>query len=139
MARDYDAVPLYLAARETVPFGWDGADDGVQDCLRFVMDGVRAQTGRDAMAAVRGRYRNRAEAEALIAGYGSLRKLVRAGLEGVRPAFARRGDVGMVMGPDGPTLGLLDGEHVICLKGPEGEAGYTRFPREALKAAWRAD
>ena len=138
MTRDYDAVAPYLELRERMPFGWNGRDPRVQECLRFVMDGVQAQTGVDPIPEIRGRYRDQAEAEAIIAGYGSLRKLVRAHLKGVRPAFARRGDVGMVRGPLGQTLGLIEGEHVVCLAGPEGAAGYVRFPRSDLVAAWSA-
>lgn len=138
MIRNYDALPAYLERRARTPFGWNGKSRKQQECFRFVMDGVRAQTRRDPIPAIRGAYRNKAEAEAIIAEHGSLRKLVRAHLSGIRPAFAKRGDVGMVKGSEGLTLGLIEGEHVVCLAGPEGSAGYVRISREALVAAWSA-
>lgn len=137
--RDHDAASAHVIARDDVPFGWDGTDPGVQDCLRFVMDGVLAQTGVDPIADLRGQWSDEASANVILSREGGLAKLVARRLTGTRPAFAQRGDVALVVHDGRLALGLVEGEFVVCLAGPEGVSGYARHPRAAMRRAWRAN
>lgn len=66
---------------------------GTADCCRFVADCIEAVTGHQPMAALS--YSTRAEAEALIASYGSLRDIMTA-LLGEPYAGAKDGDACMI-------------------------------------------
>jgi hypothetical protein len=85
---------------------------GCMDCTSWVADWVAARTGRDAMAAWRGRYRTRM-------GYRRLLRRVPGGLAGaaaqglagvgatpIDPAAALPGDVGIVETTDGPAMAI---------------------------------
>jgi len=85
---------------------------GGMDCTSWVADWVLARTGRDAMAAWRGRYRSRIGYRRLLrrepeglAGAAS-RGLAAIGAVRVSPVDARPGDVGIIETTDGPAMAI---------------------------------
>ncbi len=91
--------------------------EGEHDCALFLAGGVEAMTGEDYAAPYRGRYSTT---------LGGLRILKKAGFEDhvalaahhlkEKPvAFANVGDGAAVPTPDGPALGIVQGEGVYLL------------------------
>jgi len=102
----------YLAAAARRPF-----EEGTHDCALFFAGGAEAMTGVDHAEPYRGRYRTTR---------GGLRILRRDGFEDhialaahhfpAQPvAFAREGDGAAVSTPEGPALGIVQGEGVYVL------------------------
>jgi hypothetical protein len=118
------------------PFVW-----GQHDCCLFVADVVKAMTGMDMGADIRGRYDSREGAAALIAqttgggGFDALAALYadRYGFAEVAPGFAWRGDVALTDADLGPTLGIIIDSSV----GHLAPGGLTFLPRALVRRAWR--
>ncbi len=125
-ARLADVLATYQAAG----FAW-----GARDCFRLPQDVARAVTGRAIWPEVRPYHSAR----------GALQRLARHGFRGVGdafadvleeipPAFAQRGDVGVVI-EDGAEAGVV----VLGadLAGMAPDTGLTILPRARLARAFR--
>lgn len=111
-----------------------------RNCAFFAADAVRAMTGWDAAARVRGRMRTRRGAMAALARYGAadvaaLMAKVAAGrgLPEIAPGFAQRGDVVLVETERGPALGICTGRHAAV----PGRNGLVFNDMRAALKAWR--
>ncbi|WP_395674696.1 DUF6950 family protein [Inquilinus sp.] len=110
---------------------------GRMDCTSWVADWVLARTGRDAMAAWRGRYRSRAGYRRLLrrepdglAG-AAARGLAGVGARPVDPAAAQPGDVGIIETTDGPAMAIRGQLSWLAKTGD----GLWKCP--SATAAWR--
>lgn len=110
------------------------------DCALFAADAVRALTGWDAAARVRGRYRSRRDSKVALARYGAadvagLMAKVAAGrgLPEIAPGFAQRGDVVLVETERGPALGICTGRHAAV----PGRRGLVFNDLRRARKAWR--
>lgn len=118
----------YIAERNEQRFAWG---HGKQDCCSFANGGVIAMTGVDLMADIPA-YASAEEAD-LILSTTSLEELMDARLpRRETPAFAQRGDVGLALIKDTPTLMLVEG---LTIVGP-GLKRLEHLPRIALSIAW---
>ncbi len=118
----------YVAARDSQRFEW-GHDK--QDCCSFANGGVVAMTGVNLMADIPA-YASAEEADLILA-TTSLEELMDARLpRRESPAFAQRGDVGLAMINDTPSLMLVEGATIV---GP-GKRRLERLPRQMLLIAW---
>jgi len=120
-----------VAQRLTVPFVW-----GSNDCAAWVADAVAAQHGHDTLAELRGTRRNWREAKRQIKrGGGYAAAMARAGLPSVAPALAQRGDVVLLLQPDGPQalLAVCNGVAAMC----PSHQGLVAAPMAHAVAAWR--
>ena len=96
-----------VAERLTQPFGW-----GRLDCALWVGDCVRACTGHDPAAHVRGKYATAREAARLLRGFGDLADAAAAVLgPEIVPALAQPGDVGLIDNEGDPCLGVSWAPH----------------------------
>jgi hypothetical protein len=89
------------------PIAW-----GRYDCITRVADVCLAMTGVDPMADFRGEYSTEAEAAKLIVARGceDVAGLLAQAFPEVPPLMARRGDCGVVYGPDGvPAAVVIEG------------------------------
>jgi hypothetical protein len=93
---------------------------GRHDCALFAAGAVQAMTGTDPAADWRGRYRTLKGGLKAVrrAGYADHIALAAAVLPEVHPAFAAPGDLAVIGTPDGPALGVVQGEGVYVL-GPD--------------------
>jgi hypothetical protein len=121
-----------VQSRRARPFVW-----GQHDCGLFVADAVDAVTGWDPAAGLRGTYATRRGAYRALVPWGGLvgfaqHCAVQVGAETVRPAGAKRGDIGAVRFDAGPALGVVYG-FGIWVPGPRG---LVELPRERILTAW---
>lgn len=126
--RDLSALAAYIAAREAVPFAW-----GPNDCVTFAAGALRALTGIDRLNGIPPWNSERA-ALVFLKRRGGLAAAVSQVLTEIPPAHAHRGDVGIIMGPDGPIMMVIEG---MTLVGP-GPDGLMRRRRDALVRSWSA-
>ena len=126
--RDLSSLAAYIAAREAAPFAW-----GSNDCVTFAAGAVLALTGRDPLADLPPWNSERAALIGLKR-RGGLIAAVSSVLAEIAVAHAHRGDIGAVMGPDGPFLMVIEG---MTLVGP-GIDGLFRHRRDALIYVWSA-
>lgn len=115
------------------PFVW-----GEHDCCLFAANVVRAMTGNDPAADLRGRYRSRSGAGRLIKDAGGLDALVdrmarAAGLSPIPVAYAHRGDPVLVETEGGPALGICCGPRIACAT----HEGLVFVDRARALKAWR--
>ena len=127
----------FLDQAATRPYTW-----GVHDCCMFTCDAVWAITGTDPAAPFRGRYadRNSAYRELRRFGGGGLRETAEKiadahGCPKIRVENAQRGDVVLMDGGGGLTLGFMDllGLHVLSVMA----VGYAAVEVSRGLAAWR--
>ena len=113
-------------------FAW-----GRHDCALFAFDCVRAMTGVDHLAAFRGRYRSANGAARVlrsIGGVKTIEELVTGIFGQPRPVVAaQRGDVVLIDGDLGPTLGVCLGARA-AFSGPDG---LVYAPTATARSAWR--
>jgi hypothetical protein len=89
----------------TRPFEW-----GSHDCALMAADIVKAMTGEDLMADMRGKYTNATGARRVIHKLGGLEAAITARLGEPKPlGFAQRGDVVLAELALGPTVGVCMG------------------------------
>lgn len=118
----------YVALRDGRSFEWG---KGKQDCCSFANGGVIAITGEDLMADIPD-YASAEEADLILADT-SLEALMDARLERRESVgFAQRGDVGLALINDAPTLMLVEGTTIV---GP-GKRRLEHLHRSALLIAW---
>ena len=127
-----------IEERRAASFAW-----GAHDCCLFAADGVRATTGADPAADLRGRYRTALGAARLIRRRfaGDIEAIPSAlGFAEIPPALARRGDVvsyrlaaaiGNRLFPT--ALGICVGADCAFA----GPAGLTFMRAAACRRAWR--
>jgi hypothetical protein len=96
-------LTAYLAAKAPLLI-----EPGVHDCALFPAGAVEAMTGVDLAVEWRGRYTTFEE---------GFKALVARHFEEIAPAFAWAGDLAVVDGPLGPSLGVVQGEGVYVLTG----------------------
>lgn len=119
----------YIASRRDTPFAW-----GRHDCALFAADWVQALTGADPAEGLRGRYRTALGAARLIKREGGLEAIAEARLgERINPRLAQRGDVVLLDGSHGPTLGVCLGVDAAA----PGADGLMLVPMRRAQAAWR--
>jgi hypothetical protein len=131
------ALAEFIHERLTSPFVW-----GQNDCCLFACDAVLAMTGVDLAASFRGKYSDTKSAYKLIKSYagGGLSEFAdkvaaENSIQEVGLNYATGGDVVLVTGDQGDTLGVveLNGRDVVAT-GPEG---LMRLPRANWKKAWK--
>jgi hypothetical protein len=112
----------------TRPFSW-----GEHDCALMAADIVKAMTGEDLMADLRGKYTNATGARRVIHKLGGLDVAVTERLgNAISVPFAQRGDVVLAELALGPTIG-------VCLGTMSAFPGYegAQFVNTALcEKAW---
>ena len=125
-----------LADRLDAPFVW-----GTNDCCLFACDAIRAMTGHDPAEWFRGRYAKKESAYKLLKEFARGEILATTelitqelGMREVQPAFAKRGDVALIEGGLGQTLGVIDltGMNVAA----PGAGGLEFFPIQKIIKAW---
>ncbi len=91
---------------------------GRNDCTLFAAGCVEAQTGVDFAADWRGRYTTLRGGQRMLrkAGYRDHVEMVERLFEEVPVAFAQPGDVAVLPTPDGPALGIVQGEAIYVLR-----------------------
>ena len=118
MTRHFDWKPRLLAYLTEVagrPFVF-----GSFDCLLFTLGALAAMTGEDLRPRYQGRYHTLAAGIALLRrdGHRDHVALIASLFDEVPPSFAQVGDVAVVSTPDGPALGVVQGEYIYVL-GPD--------------------
>ncbi|MAW99518.1 MAG: hypothetical protein CMN72_07695 [Sphingomonas sp.] len=105
------------------PFRWD------RDCARWAAACVIAQTGVDPIADLRGQYRTKREAFALLSERSMAERLDER-FPRVPPALARRGDIALTQES---CLGVvLGGEALFYFR----DGGMTMIPRREWTGVW---
>ncbi len=119
---------------------------GRHDCCLSVCNAVRAMTGEDLAAGIRG-YKNKQEALAALQDAGGLPRLARRitrqrKIAEIAPAFAQRGDIAIVIpGKDldleAPALAIVDmtGQQILVAS----KVGWRALPRRRAARAWRIE
>lgn len=112
------ALAVEVEVHRRRPFAW-----GSEDCALFAADCVRAMTGVDLAEALRGRYRSQKGAGRVLAaaGFGNVAELLAASLNEIPPAFAGVGDLAVIAGPAGPSVGIVIGG-LIAARAADGIA-----------------
>lgn len=132
MIRDFDNLLAYLDARRRTPFAWGTR---ANDCVSFAGGAVEALTGDDVLGRCGHTWstaRGAARVLHQVGGVAGAADLMLPRL--LAPAFALRGDVGLVELDGRPCLVVFEGELLV---GP-GEAGRVYLPRPLALAAWSA-
>lgn len=127
---DWDArLMRFLAARTGTSFAW-----GASDCATFAADAVRAMTGWDPIATIRGRWTS-ARGAARVARRGGGLEAWCTELFGAPgdPRWAQRGDVVLLDTAGGPALGIVAGGGLIAAQGGDG---VVWVPVSAARATW---
>lgn len=118
-----EALAAALALAQNKPFAW-----GENDCCLFAANCAEAITGVDLANGFRG-YQDRAQALEMIAGFGGLLGFASHiakiySLPEMKPLQARRGDICLFEGGNGPTLGICAGDKLLA-PGKSGLIGYA--------------
>lgn len=129
----------YIRECQTKSFKW-----GEFDCALCACDGIRALTGVDMAKDVRGTYSTKKEAYNVLQGYG--RTLRQVALKWCKengfqlleyPLMAQRGDLVLLKGTGGQTLGLIGlGGRPMA---PDQNEGLTTLDLSAIGLAWRIE
>lgn len=119
------AFSEFLRARADMPFAWGG-----NDCCSFAAAGIEAMTGADLMRGVPD-YSNAAEAARIL--MRPLEDWLDERLNRMSaPAFAQRGDVGLIVIDGRRSLALVDGHYLYGA----GDRKMARVERVAAIMAW---
>jgi hypothetical protein len=102
----------YLNDAVRRPFGY-----GTHDCCLFAAGAVEATTGIDPAAAFRGRYSTLKGGIKAVrkAGFSDYVGMAIAQLDSVHASCATPGDLAVIDTPNGPVLGVVQGEGVYVL------------------------
>lgn len=130
----------FVCSRLTLQFAW-----GSNDCALFVADAINAMTGTDLGTGLRGAYTSLAGAVTQMA---KLTGKTGASVEDVaiyfashasmteckNSLFARRGDVVLFDGSDGPAMGIcaLDGRNALFVS----QTGLNQMSVRQCRRAW---
>lgn len=124
-----ERLQAFIDSRRDRPFAW-----GSHDCALFAADWVESVTGSDPADGIRGRYQTALGAGRVIKREGGLEAIANSRLgERVEPKLAQRGDVVLLEGSHGPTLGVCLGVDAAA----PGEDGLMLVPMNRAQAAWR--
>lgn len=120
----------WLVAEATRPFEY-----GKSDCALFSAGAVEAMTGIDLAADWRGHYTTLRGGLRVLrrAGYHDHIALTAAHLPEVAPGRAQVGDIAVVDGDDGPSLGVVNGAWVAV----RTMSGLGHVPRDRVVRAFR--
>ena len=118
-----------LRARAHTPFAW-----GRNDCCIFAADVVHAITGHDPLAALRGLYAGKRDAQRLLATLGGYEAAI-TGVLGPRISSmqATVGDVLLITNAGRPLLAVCNGTSAVA----PGPAGLLCAPVVDVLGAWR--
>lgn len=130
--RDAEALAPFIESRLRTPFAWGAR---ANDCAGFAANGVRAVTGRDLIRELGVSWTTALGAARVLKRLGGLDGACDRVMPRTPPAMARRGDVALVDGAEGPTLALVEGETLAA----PGASGVVRFPRAAARLCWSID
>lgn len=119
-----EALADFIRARADMPFAW-----GSNDCCAFAAAAIEVMTGADLMRGVPP-YATPAEAALILK--RPLEDWMDERLNRCEPAFAQRGDVGLVTIGGRRSLAIFDGHF---LYGPD-HLRLTRVRRDAALLAW---
>ncbi len=102
----------YLGDISRAPF-----EPGVNDCALFAAGAVAAMTGLDLAADWRGKYQTLEEGLALLAaaGFADHTALAAAHFAEIDPVFGAAGDIAVVDGAGGASLGVFQGAGIYVL------------------------
>ncbi len=126
MTRDLQALIAYLDSRFAMPFDWDG-----NCCVKFVLGGVEAQTGK--RPALAHDWTTRIGAMRAIHAFGGIEAETDRLFHRIEPARAMRGDIAGYDHPEfGTALALFEGQTIV---GP-GERRAMRLHRQIVTRAW---
>lgn len=121
----------FFAARQAQPFAW-----GAQDCVSLAADAALAITGRDPLAAYRGRYASEDEAYRLVGEEGLVafvgRLMAEFGAPECEVREAQRGDWAMVSVGNQFCTGVVIGGFVAA----PGARRIAHVPLRRAVAAW---
>lgn len=118
-----------LRERAAGAFAW-----GVRDCATLAADAVVAVTGRDPLAALRGRWSTARAAARVMRQVGGLERRCCELFGSPGPAaWAQRGDVVLVDTDRGPAVGVVAAAGLIAAQGRDG---IVWLPLAAARAAW---
>lgn len=118
------ALAEFIRARADMPFAW-----GVNDCCAFAAAGIEVMTGAELLRGVPP-YATAAEAALILK--RPLEEWMDERLNRCEPAFAQRGDVGLIVIDGRRSLALFEGH---WLYGP-GQTKLARAKRDAALMAW---
>lgn len=109
---------------------------GQHDCCMWACDVVRAVTGRDPVADLRGTYSTEEEASAVMDAGGGLEAMAEArfGPE-IKPLAAAAGDVGIIDTDLGPALVACGGSTWLAASG----FGVVAVDQSQVLRAWRCE
>jgi hypothetical protein len=130
-----ERLHAFLEVTEGAVFDYDHHLDPTHlDCCMFSAGAVIAQTGVDLVSEFRGRYRTAAGSLRALRRYGAgtLEATLDAKLPTRPLAFARRGDLAMVNG----MVGVSIGAEAVFVGEVEGAAGRVRHPRATWSKCW---
>lgn len=122
------SLPEFLRDSAATPFRW-----GASDCCLFPSDWIRARTGIDAAAPLRGRYGTAFGAFRHIAKRGGFEKMVAdlmAAAGFTRTESPEPGDVGVIVTDQGLSFGIKTRLGWAA----KGESGITCAPFKHLQA-----
>lgn len=126
-----ERLAAFLAERQERPFAW-----GEQDCVSLAADAAVVLTGRDPLAAYRGRYESEDDAYALVGEDGLVAFVARLMAEFGAPecpvSLAQRGDWAMVSVGNQFVTGIVAGETVAA----PGVRRLAYVPLKRAVAAW---
>lgn len=126
-----ERLQAFIESRRDTAFAW-----GSHDCALFAADWVASVTGKDPADGIRGRYQTALGAGRVIKREGGLEAIADSRLgERVEPKLAQRGDVVLLDGSHGPTLGVCLGVEAAA----PGEDGLMLVPMSRALACWRAE
>lgn len=102
----------YLGEAARTPF-----QPGQHDCALFAAGAVEAMTGIDYARPFKGRYTTLKGGVRMLreAGFADHIALAAAWFPEIAPAFAAPGDLAVIETPDGPAMGVVQGEGVYVL------------------------
>lgn len=125
-----EALLEVIARHEALPFEWSASD-----CFTLCMDAVKALTGDDPWASLRGKYDSELSSAKVLVRLkcGNVGDLFSKRFESVHQAFARRGDIGIVE-QNGERVGVVVlGDRVIG----KHQSGGLRIPRDRLVQSFK--
>lgn len=123
------ALSALVAEKRNAPFVFSQ-----NDCATFAADCVKAQTGEDFAASIRGTYTDEATAAVEMSKLGTIAEIAAARLgREVPPVMAQVGDVVMVEQAGKEMFMVCVGGHLTA----PGRNGLIRAPLSAALRAWR--
>lgn len=128
------ALLAVVADASRAPFEW-----GVHDCVTFAADCARAMTTADPLADLPPWASARQALQVIESEGGMAAALTKRFGEPIAPAFAQRGDVGLVAG-SAPGEGLTGIALAVCMGDvwlAPGTDGLERLPLAAIGHAWK--